>query len=501
MSGTSGKSLKLEQIKIKLTNMPSEVGIKYQVHAQDIGWQDWKKDGAVAGASGKRIEAIRIKLENTDEYSVKYRAHVQNVGWQDWKADGVVAGTTGKSLRIEAIEIKLEKKKVTATISKESLSNTIYYKGDVITAKGFYYTNSDQLEMHAYVGDANFDKYLTIKEITDTQEQLNTSTGYNVYRYLLNIKDISSIPDGQQILKLNVVNNGKIIASAEEKITIDRSSFHISYQTHVQNIGWQDFKNDGEQAGTTGKSLRLEGIKINLRNAPNNVKISYQTHIQNIGWQEWKTGGQLSGTTGKSLRLEGIKIKLQNSDDYSIKYRVHVQNIGWQDWKYDGQLAGTTGKSLRLEAIEISIIPKRISCTSGFNYNAKTIYSEDVNLTGFYLANVSNKTINISIDNKSVNEKTQFTVDSTLYDKNEGYGDVSDTPKPVYSVHLTEDDVTKLGNGKHTFKVEILHKNKVVYTKQYNFIVDISTLHLRYSINNGPYYTNSELAEDSKSIK
>ena len=501
MSGTSGKSLKLEQIKIKLTNVPSEVGIKYQVHAQDIGWQDWKKDGAVAGASGKRIEAIRIKLENTDEYSIKYRAHVQNVGWQDWKADGVVAGTTGKSLRIEAIEIKLEKKKVTATISKESLAKATYYAGDVINFKGFYYTNSGQLEMHAYVGDANFDKYLTIKEITDTQEQLNTSTGYNVYRYLLNIKDISILPDGQQTIKLNVVKNGSIIASAEEKITIDKSNPHVSYQTHVQNVGWQDWKNDGGQAGTTGKSLRLEGIKINIKNVPSNVKISYQTHIQNIGWQEWKTNGQQSGTTGQSLRLEGIKIKLQNSDDYSIKYRVHVQNIGWQDWKYDGQLAGTTGQSLRLEAIEISIIPKRISCTSGFNYNAKTIYSEDVNLTGFCLANVSNKTINVSIDNKSVNDKTQFSADSTLYTKYEGYGEASDTPKPVYSVHLTEDDVTKLGNGTHTFKVEVLHKNQVVYTKQYNFIIDISTLHLRYSINNGPYYTNGELVEDSNSIK
>ena len=39
-----------------------------------------------------------------------YRAHVENVGWQDWKTDGEMAGTTGESLGIEAIEIKIVKK-------------------------------------------------------------------------------------------------------------------------------------------------------------------------------------------------------------------------------------------------------------------------------------------------------------------------------------------------------------------------------------------------------
>ena len=31
----------------------------------------------------------------------------------------------------------------------------------------------------------------------------------------------------------------------------------LLYQAHVQKIGWQDWKNSGEQAGTTGESLRL----------------------------------------------------------------------------------------------------------------------------------------------------------------------------------------------------------------------------------------------------
>ena len=40
--------------------------------------------------------------------------------------------------------------------------------------------------------------------------------------------------------------------------------------------------------------------------------ISYQTHVQDYGWQSWKSNGEVSGTVGQSKRLEGIKIKLSN---------------------------------------------------------------------------------------------------------------------------------------------------------------------------------------------
>ena len=63
----------------------------------------------------------------------------------------------------------------------------------------------------------------------------------------------------------------------------------------------------------------------------------------------------MSGTSGKSLRLEAIKIKLDNLKDVSIKYKTHVQNIGWQDWESDGQMSGTSGMSYRLEGIRIKL--------------------------------------------------------------------------------------------------------------------------------------------------
>lgn len=113
----------------------------------------------------------------------------------------------------------------------------------------------------------------------------------------------------------------------------------VIYSTHIQNIGWQDYKKDGELSGTEGKSLRLEGIKISLKDIEGSV--SYQTHIQDIGWQDIKKDNQMSGTEGKSLRLEAIKISLNGivSEQYNILYRVHVQNYGWLGWAKNNELA------------------------------------------------------------------------------------------------------------------------------------------------------------------
>ena len=90
------------------------------------------------------------------------------------------------------------------------------------------------------------------------------------------------------------------------------------------------------------------------------IGVSYQTHIQNEGWQSVKSDGEMSGTEGKSLRLEGIEIKLVNvPSEYHVQYRVHVQDVGWQSWRSDGEMAGTQGMSKRLEAIEIRIVKEK----------------------------------------------------------------------------------------------------------------------------------------------
>lgn len=132
----------------------------------------------------------------------------------------------------------------------------------------------------------------------------------------------------------------------------------LTYCTHVQEEGWQDYVGERKMSGTSGKSYRLEAIKIKL-NTPKTIKgnIEYSVHVQEEGWQDFVDNNEMAGTSGKSYRLEGIKINLTGkiTSKYDIYYRVHVQDIGWQEWKKNGELAGTTGKSLRLEAIEIKL--------------------------------------------------------------------------------------------------------------------------------------------------
>ncbi|MGV8906173.1 MAG: C39 family peptidase [Acetobacterium sp.] len=139
----------------------------------------------------------------------------------------------------------------------------------------------------------------------------------------------------------------------------------VSYRTHVQNEGWQEFVIAGDMSGTSGKGLRLEGIEAKLDPQGYDLGITYQTHIQNIGWEVdtnrgWKSDGVMSGTEGLSLRLEAIQINLTGADanQFDIYYQVHAQNMGWLNWAKNGESAGTAGYAYRLEGIHIAIVKK-----------------------------------------------------------------------------------------------------------------------------------------------
>lgn len=124
----------------------------------------------------------------------------------------------------------------------------------------------------------------------------------------------------------------------------------IVYEAHVQDIGWQGKRRDGETAGTTGQALRLEALTVKLENT--NANLQMEAHIQDKGWTSVRSNGEVLGTIGESLRLEAIKI----NSELNIQYRVHIENIGWTPWVSNGAVAGTTGEAKRIEAIEIKLV-------------------------------------------------------------------------------------------------------------------------------------------------
>jgi len=284
--------------------------VTYRTHVQNVGWQNYVKNGAMAGTSGRslRLEGINIKLEN-NKYggAITYQTHVQNIGWQNYVQNGVMSGTSGKSLRLEGIRIKL-----TGEISK-------YY------------------DVYYRVHCQNFGWMDWAKN--------GESAGSAGYAYRL------------EGIEIRLVKKGGAAPGKTQTPFIQK---YVSYQTHVQNVGWQGNVRDGEMSGTSGRSLRLEGIKISLENQQYDGNIEYRTHVQNIGWQKLVKNGQMAGTSGRSLRLEAIQIRLTGTmaQKYDIYYRVHSQNFGWMGWAKNGASAGTSGYSYRLEAIQICIVKK-----------------------------------------------------------------------------------------------------------------------------------------------
>ena len=137
-----------------------------------------------------------------------------------------------------------------------------------------------------------------------------------------------------------------------------KNNNQLWYRAHCQNFGWLDAVRDGQTAGTTGFSTRLEALLIDLRTIREkypNAKLSGDFHVQNIGWVHLDNiePDTLIGTIGKSLRLEAFRLYLTGVPDKKLYYEAHVQDIGWQGVRKDGEMAGTTGQSKRIEAVRI----------------------------------------------------------------------------------------------------------------------------------------------------
>lgn len=134
------------------------------------------------------------------------------------------------------------------------------------------------------------------------------------------------------------------------------SENRINYRVHQQSVGWLPHVEDGQIAGVTGFSKRIEAIKIDCKMP--GVKIKAKGHIQGIGWKDYGeiTSDTVIGTTGQEKRLEAISLEAEGlPDGMNIYVRYHIETEGWSDWIKGGTVAGTVGLGKRLEAIQIKI--------------------------------------------------------------------------------------------------------------------------------------------------
>ncbi len=264
------------------------------------------------GTIGKGMQAIRMSVASTNlAGGISYRGCAGGK-WLAWASNGTQLGSTNSTL--EALRIKL-----TGEIANTySLSYRVYVSG-----RGWMGWTRD--------GD-----------------QAGTS-GLN--------KQVEAI-------ELKLVEKG-VGLSAETEETGNQDAFDsvgLKATAHVQRIGWTK-QTSGKiiTVGTTGRSLRMEALRIGIDAGDLTGNINYQTHVQRIGWQNPVKNYALAGTQGRSFRVEALKVWLDGelADNFDVWYRLHVQTIGWMGWGKNGtEASGTAGFSRRVEAIQIALTPK-----------------------------------------------------------------------------------------------------------------------------------------------
>ena len=139
----------------------------------------------------------------------------------------------------------------------------------------------------------------------------------------------------------------------------------LSYSAHVSNIGWMGAVAGGGVAGTTGRGLPLEALRLVLSDASTGEPlgadaISVEAHVAGIGWQPAVGNGGTAGTTGRARAVEALRVRLSAdlSGRYTVWYRVHSAEFGWLGWACDGADAGSAGYGRAAQAVQVAVLPK-----------------------------------------------------------------------------------------------------------------------------------------------
>lgn len=285
--------------------------LTYRVHAQTYGWMNPVNSGAVAGTTGqsKRLEAITISLPNGVNGGISYQVHAQTYGWLNEASNGAQAGTTGQSKRLEAIKIWLT--------------------GDV--AKNYDVWYRVHAQTYGWMGWAK-----------DGAQAGTTGMSKRL-----------------EAIQIQLVAKGGPAPGTGTVAGINGTNASVSYQAYSQGFGWMGWMRNGEQAGTTGIAMRMEGFVASLSGVSNS-ELHYSTHMQTYGWGSEVTGGEVAGLPGRGKRMEAIKMYLTGTaaQNYDIYYRCHIQTYGWLGWAKNGAEAGSTGWCKRIEAVQVMLVPK-----------------------------------------------------------------------------------------------------------------------------------------------
>ena len=375
-AGTTGQGKAIEAVQMRLTGSAADsYDIWYRVHSADFGWLGWAKNGASAGSQGygKGAQAVEVVVTpkgsgapgstsnafkdqgnvETEPLTLSYRGHVSNIGWQAYVGDGQTAGTVGQSLPLEALQVEVDGGKLSGGVQASAHVANIGWQ-DYVNNGQVAGTTGRSLQVEAIrlrlTGELaqQYDIYYRVHAANIGWlgwAKDDAKAGTQGYGYAAEAVQVKLVKKGDQ---------GSVPGSTSDTFRMSL----VRYSAHVQNIGWQPFVSDGDQAGTTGRSLNLEALQVALEDGAGSGSIQVRAHVSNVGWQGWTTG--VAGTTGRNTPVEAVQIKLTGAaaDGYDVYYRVHSADFGWMDWAKNGESAGSAGYAKAAQAVQIKLVPK-----------------------------------------------------------------------------------------------------------------------------------------------
>ncbi len=260
-AGTTGQSKAVEDLKVSILNPEEDGSVQIDAHVSGIGWQGWDTPSASEGGTtgqGRAVEAVRLRLTGSlaKDYDVYYRVHASNIGWMAWAKDGEEAGTTGMSCSLEAVQIKLVKKGASHpdTTGYSHLEiPTVTYSSQ---AKGAWQNSVSAGEVSGTTG----------KGISITGFLAKTTSfvagGINYQLHLSNVGWTSVKSNGDQ---LSSATESNAVEAIKVSLSGDLATyFDVWYRVHVDNVGWLGWTKNGAVAGSTGYGTHVQAVQVRI---------------------------------------------------------------------------------------------------------------------------------------------------------------------------------------------------------------------------------------------
>ena len=372
-AGTTGQSKAMEDLKVSILNPVSDGSVQINAHVSGVGWQGWDTPSASEGGTtgqGRAVEAVRLRLTGSlaRDYDVYYRVHASNIGWMAWAKDGEEAGTTGFGRSAEAVQIRLVNKGDAAPSSDGANVDYAFKKKPMSLT---YRAHVSNVGWQGAVSDGatagTTGRGLALEDLIVSLDSSDYSDGSAVQidAHVSGIGwqgwDTPSASEG------GTTGQGRAVEAVRLRLTGSLAKdYDVYYRVHASNIGWMAWAKDGGEAGTTGMACSLEAVQIKLikKGAPHpdttgysHLEIPAVTYSSLVegAWQDNVSGGEVSGTTGKGIPICGFSAKSDSSVAGGINYQLHLSNEGWtSDKSNGGQLSSATGSN-SVEAIKISL--------------------------------------------------------------------------------------------------------------------------------------------------